>query len=742
MVDTAVPAVIDTYYEDFDDRQDDTTIDGVDGTWSVEEGEASDAITQDSTTYEGTGNALELIGAETAVNVSDAKSFDRISPTWLEFIVKPGVGAQARTLPTGKIAAVTFDHTGKIYASDGSSWTDTGETFTSDEWYRVILKLDFSNHLYDIYISAVDTPDVMFIPDKQNLGFIDTSIDSMSYIKFGGVYNPSRTDDDSYIDNLIVHFIEKLEIITTSQTITEDQPSGHITVQLQNALSETQTAWRDITLELHSTSDSGEFSLDKDAWQPVTQLIIPENAQEATFYYKDGRAGSPIITVSEYPDRGWDDALQQEEIISEVAAFDVSAVTPQTAGEYFNILITAKDEEGNVNETYTGEIEILVNYISPDSGAMGIAPQTASGFNGGILELSAVYPDCGMIEITVVDAEDISKTGNSGEILFLPANFGVTCETPQVTGTEFPLTVTAYNAQNEVTPNYQRPVMLEIIPISPADILEGVLSPATIIGNEFINGGVERDVIYDRWGTIKIKAYDEGYPARAGTGEAIEFRPDSLLIEVKAPSEERDFFYIGENIEITMSVVDGEGNPIPNYFGSLIISSTVGLTMPQGYIFVETDGGSHIFISSSDSTGTYIVGAEEEESGLTAQSPSIEVKSATLIVDDTESPLGTTEVIIYLVDEEGNVITSENDLTITIELEEENSNSSASSPASTQAVTLQNGRAIVLVSNTEPEFVTITPRSAYKFKIKKGTVKFGRIAKTGIGVLMWREIKD
>jgi hypothetical protein len=189
-------------------------------------------------------------------------------------------------------------------------------------------------------------------------------------------------------------------------------------------------------------------------------------------------------------------------------------------------------------------------------------------------------------------------------------------------------------------------------------------------------------------------------------------------------------------------IIDDAGEPIPNYLGNIIISSTVGLGVPQSYQFVEADEGRYVFITSSDSAGTYIVGAEEEESGLTAQSPEIEVKSATLVVDDTEAPVGTAEVTVYLVDEEGNVITSENDLTLTVELEEENVNSSASSSASQTPVTFMNGKANILVSNTEPEFVTISPKSTYKFKVKKGTVKFGRLAKTGIGVLMWREIKE
>ena len=737
---TAQAAIIDTYYEDFDDRQDDATIHGVDGTWSVDQGETSYAITQDSTAYEGTGNALELRGAETTVSVSDTRSFDEVSPTWMEFIIKPGMGAQTRSVPTGKIAAITFDHTGKVYASNGSSWVDTEETFTSDNWYRVILKIDFSTHKYDIYIFSVTEADVEFIPDKENLTFIDTSIDSISQIGFGGAYNADETGDDSFIDNLIIHFIERLTIITAAQTITEDLPSGPIAVQLQNAYYEPQTTWEDITLELRSTSDSGQFSLDDDTWVSINQVIVPEGSQQATFYYKDGKAGAPIITVNKYVDRGWEEALQQQEIVSEVAHFDISVTTPQIAGEYFTILITAKDDEGNINESYSGEADIVVDYISPESGTMSIAPELASGFADGLLELSAVYPDCGLVEITVVDRGDFTKTGTSGEILFLPASYGVDCEDTQVVGSEFDLTVTAYNADGGTALNYNRLAVLDIVPVTPEEISGGELTPTVVAAIEFIEGVATRKIEYDRWGIIKIRAHDEDYPAQTGMSTEIEFEPAGLLVEVEAPSGEREFFYIGETVPITISVVDGEGDAIPNYTGLILLNSTVGLSVPAEYRFVEANEGRYAFTSSSDTAGTYIVEVEEEENELTAQSPEIEVKTVTIIVDDTEAPVGTTEVTVSLVDEDGNIVTSENDLTITVELEEENSNSSASFFA--EAITFQNGIATFLVSNTEAEFVTISPKSEYGFKIKKGTVRFGRVAKKGIGVLMWRELKD
>lgn len=748
MTNAPVRAVIDTHYEDFDDREDNTTIDGVE-TWSVSQGNTSNAVTQDTITFKGSGKSLELIGAETNVNVSNTKSFEQISPTWIEFIIKAGKGGQTQDVPEDTIAAVTFDLTGKIYASDGSSWKDTGETFTTDDWYRVTLKVDFSTHLYDIYISPVATPELSFIADKENLAFVDTSINSVSQLNFGGVYH-STLADDSYIDDLVIHFINSLGIISAPQTITKGQPSGPITVQLQNSLIEPQTAWQDIRLELNSTSEGSEFSLDKKEWAPINEVTIAEGAQGITFYYKDTKSGKPIISVREYPDRGWQEALQQEEVVSEIANFEVAVTTPHVAGEYFEVMITAKDDEGNVDETYGSEVEIDAVYVSPESGTRNITPETASGFSEGILKLQVLYPDCGTIQIRVSDEDDISKTGTSGAILFIPAGLTVTCDSPQVAGSAFPLTVTAYIAGGAieggegglVALNYKGPAALEIIPVLPKDTLGGALTPSTLSAENFSDGAAEKDIAYDRWGTIKIKAYDKDHPAKSGTSGEISFLPHSVLIDVVAPSEKRNFFYVGENIEVVVTVADASKEAIANYLGNIILSSTVGLSVPEGHQFVAADEGKYSFITSADSAGDYKVSAVEKESELAAQSPTIVVKKVYLQVVNTEAPIGSTEVAVQLVDEDNNLITTESGLTVNIELEEELVNSTASSPGILTPSFFKDGIAKFIVSNTEAEDVIITPKSRYKFEIKKGTVKFGKISKKGIGVLMWRELKE
>ncbi|MDI6606331.1 MAG: hypothetical protein QME65_04240, partial [Candidatus Omnitrophota bacterium] len=158
------------------------------------------------------------------------------------------------------------------------------------------------------------------------------------------------------------------------------------------------------------------------------------------------------------------------------------------------------------------------------------------------------------------------------------------------------------------------------------------------------------------------------------------------------------------------------------------------------YTFKESDAGEHKIIATSAKAGTYTVGASIEEGALSAESPLITVKEAYLQVIDTVALIGTGEVVVQLVDENGNVISSENQLPINLTTEEELENNSASLPSG--PITLKEGRAIIPISDTEAETVTIIPSSPYKIQIIKGKIIFGQIGRSGISPQMWRELKE
>ena len=740
VISAGVVAATDSYYEDFNSRNPDVTINGQDF-WSVTQGGDSNAIVDDTTTPTGTGRSLKVADTTPAVIVSRPRDYGGVSPTWVSYAVKAASGAKQRVVPSTGIAAVTFDYSGKILASNGASWVDTGMTYTEEQWYEVTLKLDFTTHRYDLYVSLYGVPDIQFVPVKSNLQFIDTSISKLSKFGFGGPYSAAGTKS-SFIDDISISYIYRLEFITTPQTVVQDGVSGPMTVQLQDFYAEPQTAVGDYALDLKSTSSRGKFSLAIEPWVDVTQIILPRSSQQVTFYYKDPATGSPVVTVSEYPERGWLDTLQQERIIPKTAYFEVSTTTPQVAGQNFKLNITAKEGDGNIDINYSGTIDLSAVYISPSTGTKYLSLATASGFSGGKLELDIAYADAGTISISVSDHDDLGKTGSSGSIVFLPASFGVSAETPQIVSQSFNLEVEAKNLQGQLTPNYKSDARLSPVLVNPVSAGGAAFLPATISGEAFSGGKADISVSYNRWGTIKIKAEDALYPYVSAESSGIEFFPKAVKVSTPTPPSGRDFFYIGEVFTLDISVVDAAESPIANFTGQVAITASPNLSLPSEYLFEGSDQGKRSFPVFSKATGTFTVSAREPVSNLFAESGQFIVKNVTIIVTDTVSPVGTTEIEIQLVDDQGRVITTENNLEISVKLIEELDNVSASSMATVTPVRFINGKISITVSDTEAEEVGVLPQTALGLKIKAGKVTFGRAAKSGIGTLMWREMKD
>ena len=96
--------------------------------------------------------------------------------------------------------------------------------------------------------------------------------------------------------------------------------------------------------------------------------------------------------------------------------------------------------------------------------------------------------------------------------------------------------------------------------------------------------------------------------------------------------------------------------------------------------------------------------------------------------------------MILLLDQNGRVVESENEALLTVALLEENPNQSVSSSVLSQPVKITRGRAVIPISDSEAETVTLIPSSALGLKVQTGTVTFGRFATKGIGVLLWREV--
>jgi len=633
---------------------------------------------------------------------------------------------------------VSFDLGGELLVADGTQWVSTGKNFRTDTWYEATLRLDFTNHTYDVFFRPFSAREEPLVSVKTELKFIDPSKNSWTTFRLGGGFSTTQSAD-SHLDDVRIHYIEGLRFLTPAYTLLPDQPAGPITVQLQDSLRGPQRATEDILLELRSSSPGGKFSLQREPWADIASVLMPKDSTSVSFYYKDNRVGRPLLSVDEFPDRGWTLGLQEQKVIAQEAHLEVLATSPQIAGVPFAVTITARDEDGNLDDGYAGEILLQAAYVSPDTGTLSLFPIEASGFANGKLQLTLTYPDAGSIRIVASDKSDSRRTGASGQILFTPAKFQVEADATQVVSRPFPLTVTALNQSGAVTPNYQGSVNLGVAAIQPATGT-GEILPAGISAETFKEGRATLEGTYPRWGTILLTAADATAPEVKGQTQQLKFHPASIEVVVSAPPAPRNFFYTGEGFTITISTKGADNLPIANYLGKVDLAASSALSLPANYSFISGDGGVHSFNLFVDSAGRHSLQATDSESRLASPTVTVEIKQALIKVVDTSGPVGgATEVEILLVDEKGNII-EDSTTNLNVKLKESNPNHSVSSTVLSQPIRLSQGRAKFLLADTEEESVEVDPSSVFGIKVQKGTVRFGRFATRGVGVLFWKEI--
>ena len=563
------------------------------------------------------------------------------------------------------------------------------------------------------------------------------------------IYATHSTNSGSTID---WYFIDKIVFTTGAQTVNQNEASAVMTVQLQNDAGVSQNVGEDITIDLSTTSGGGQFSLSTSPFVGIDSVTISSGANSASFYYKDSAAGSPVITCQEEPDYGWDDGVQTETIVSTVAYYTVTADSPQTAGEAFPVTITAKNASGETQTGYTGTADLTVAYIAPDSGTMTIVPSSTSAFSGGVATVSSTYSDCGTISITATDALDPSVTGTTSGVTFYPYDFSVAPSNASVSGATtnivnqpFSLTITARNTAQAACPNYTGDANLSVNYISPSTSQSGALSTTSLTSGYWTNGiATLASLTYDKYGTITLTCADTTLTTKTGTSGNILFLPKDFTVLLSTPPASRDFYYKDEAFKATVTARDYNASAVSNYAGTVSFSGE-GLNLPDEYTFTVGESGSHIFSGINgpeavdNATITVVDTASASVQGV---SDAFDVKEASLKIFSNQGPIGVLPLTVRVIDSESNTITSDDATTFTVTLTETINDGSASSGATASSVTIKGGAATIQVTDNQAETVTVVPTSNPVLTPVAGTATFGTISGAGVGIQVWREIKD
>jgi hypothetical protein len=387
-------------------------------------------------------------------------------------------------------------------------------------------------------------------------------------------------------------------------------------------------------------------------------------------------------------------------------------------------------------------VALTTSYVIPATGTLLVTPAQATNFVSGIATVSCRYDDCGTITITATDSVNPQKTGTSSNIFFKPFSLTAQADSSvQTVSKAFTLTVTTLNAQGQITPNYAGPANITFSYVSPAVSQNGTLTPASI--TTFTGGTATiQNMLYNKWGKINIAVSDSNDPLKTGQTGEIMFMPQDFFISLSTPPVQRDFYYINEEFQATVTARDATQDRITNYQGSIAFTQVPNLSTQAPYTFTVADAGMHTFdfvgseelnfnITVNDTAFTQITGTSETSS----------VKYGKIVVLNSQGTVGEVSTTVQLIDASGAIIRNDSSTTFLVTLTEGVPNNTASCPAVTTPVTMNQGIATISVLDPEPETVTITPASTPVLDAGPGSITFGAIGSKGIRILFWKEQK-
>ena len=437
------------------------------------------------------------------------------------------------------------------------------------------------------------------------------------------------------------------------------------------------------------------------------------------------------------------------------ASFSVSAAGSQVVDTGFSMTITALDSLGRTDVYYNGQITLTPNYVVPSSGSGSLSSVTDFSFVNGVATVSdQTYSNCGKINIVATDSKNTAMTGTSADVTFAPYSFNVSAEgvDTAVTGAlshtvnkGFPLVVTAQNASGGACTGYQGNPVLSVDYVNPSSSQSGMLSLTNIDSTTWKSGAASlSDVTYDKWGAVTFTVTDDNVTTQKGTSEAVTFVPKDFQLSLSEPPVSRTFYYMNEPFDLTVTARDYNNNTLTNYAGSIKFTQT-GLDLSDNYTFVSLDEGVHVFngikgieavkaksIEVKDSDYTSIVGSSEP----------VTIKEAYIKVHSNEGPVGDLPLSVTIIDGEGNIITEDDMTTFSVNLEEFINDNSATSETTETVEIMSGGKASIIVNDNQAETITVTAESEPVLPAISGKATFGTVSGRGIGVQMYREIKD
>ena len=337
--------------------------------------------------------------------------------------------------------------------------------------------------------------------------------------------------------------------------------SFNLTVTAQDRYDNTVSAFTDaadLTDLTGTLAPTQTASFTAGQWTGTVSVLKTHAANTISVNY-NGKAGtSPAFTVAP----------------AALVGFEFDAIaSPQTAGTWIPVAITAKDIHGNVKTDFVGTVDLSesTGTLSVQSTGTQSTDAFASGGWSGSVQITSTASD---LQVTATGSGQNGTSGFFNVVAGAVDHFVASAVGDQNAGTPFLFTVTAQDAHNNTATGFAGTVNLTD--------LTGTLSPS--VSGAFSNGVWTGNLIITQTRTANSISVDDG-SGHVGSSNAFNVVTSAVdYFEISAiPSTQT----AGTGFSVTIRAMDANANVVTGENGTVNLSDESGSVSPSQITFAS-----------------------------------------------------------------------------------------------------------------------------------------------------------
>jgi len=312
-------------------------------------------------------------------------------------------GAYTYTLPAPTITSVAPTY---VKMSGGTVSTITGSGFVNraggGSWYEVKVDDELATNITYVSATSLRMTTPAHAPGKVS-------------VTIGGAYSEEVTHEAAF-----EYLPASYAFVNEPRTVMAHEPA-ELTVTMYDDRGDPISSTEDVTLTLHSSSNTGFFAralTGENAGWDYDTVVVPAGQSSATFYYRDTTSGTPTISVA---DGLSTTATQQVTIGSPYKILVTGVSNPIPMGTPSSVTVQAVDYLGVPQAEYRGTI----HFSSTDGAATLPANYTFTSNDRGRKTFinGVTMGTVGAWDITATDTADTTIQGaQEGIVVGEPAS--------------------------------------------------------------------------------------------------------------------------------------------------------------------------------------------------------------------------------------------------------------------------------------------------------------------------------